>query len=151
MQPDSWRPDWLLWVYGKPELTIYPPAWQARGVPLERMRFACSQKPIEDLRPVFLEPLFKVIVLDTPKSFTDDDCAFVARQARQNHQLVIVIRDFFLGVRSSNVWSRIRLNCWFDSGTQKYNLRVVRGLPPRHILFSEQDLLPATGAGGPLQ
>lgn len=133
-------PNWMLWVYGKPELTIYPPAWQARGVPLERMRFASSQKPLEDLRPVFLEPLFKIIVLDTPKSFTDDDCAFVARQARQNNQLVIVIRDFFLGVRSSNVWSKIRLNCWFDSVEQQYNLRVVRGLPPRHIVFSEQEL-----------
>jgi len=133
----------ILWVYGKPELTIYPPAWHARGMPLERMRFACSQAPLEDLRPVFLEPLFKIIVLDTPKTFTDEDCAFVVRQARLNNQLVIVIRDFFLGNRSSNVWSKIRLNCWFDSVTQKYNLRVVRGLPPRHIVFSEQELLPA--------
>ena len=132
----------ILWVYGKPELTIYPPAWQARGLPLERMRFACSQAPLEDLRPVFLEPLFKIIVLDTPMNFSDEDCAFVVRQARLNNQLVIVIRDFFLGVRSSNVWSKIRLNCWFDSSTQKYNLRVVRGLPPRHIVFSEQELYP---------
>jgi hypothetical protein len=132
----------ILWVYGKPELTIYPPAWQARGLPIERMRFACSQAPLEDLRPVFLEPLFKIIVLDTPMNFSDEDCAFVVRQARQNNQLVIVIRDFFLGIRSSNVWSKIRLNCWFDSSTQKYNLRVVRGLPPRHIVFSEQELYP---------
>lgn len=139
-----WDPEWMLWVYGKPELMIYPPAWQSRGIPLERMRFACSQRPLEDLRPVFLEPLFKIVVIDIPKNFSDDDCAFVARQARQNNQLIIVIRDFFLGARSGNVWSRIRLNCWFDSGTQKYHLRVVRGLPPRHMIFSEQDLLPET-------
>lgn len=105
------NPKWILWSSGRPELTVYPPAWHARGVNLEYIRFAKSTKPVEDLKPLFLDPFFKIIVLDAPKDFSEDDCAFIARQARAHGQLILILRDFFLGPRRGNVWARYRVNC----------------------------------------
>ena len=86
-----------LWCYARPQLQVYPPAWLSRGVALQRIRFACTAKPLADLRPVFLESLFKVIIIDSPRGFTEDDCAFLARRARANGQTILLLRDFFLG------------------------------------------------------
>jgi RecA/RadA recombinase len=139
------RPVWALWVHGRDHLMVYPPAWLARGVALQRMRFACSTKPLAELRPVFMEPLFRIIVLDAPRQFTDDDCAFVARQARLNDQVVVLIRDAFLGADRGNVWARLRLNCWYEPTARQYALRVVRGLPPRQLALIEDEIGHACG------
>ena len=136
-------PSWALWVYGRTHLSIYPPAWLARGVSLQRMRFACSSKPLAELRPVFMDPLFRVIVLDAPRTFTDEDCAFVARQARANDQAVVLIRDAFIGPGRGNVWAKLRLNCWFEPAQQQYRLRVIRGLSPRQLALTEAELAQA--------
>jgi len=129
-------PPWILWAHGRSGLTAYPPAWHARGVPLTRTRFAEAGKPVVDLKPVFMDPFFKVIVLDAPRSLSDDDCAFLARQARAHGQVVIILRDYFLGQRRGNVWARLRLNCWCPDPVQNpetVNLRVVRGLAQRQM------------------
>jgi hypothetical protein len=139
---DDERPVWALWVHARDHLMVYPPAWLARGVALQRMRFACSTKPLAELRPVFMEPLFRIIVLDAPRQFTDDDCAFVARQARLNDQTVVLIRDAFLGPDRGNVWARLRINCWFEPAERRYTLRVVRGLPPRQLALGEDEIGP---------
>lgn len=137
-------PAWALWAYSRAHLAIYPPAWQARGVPLARVRFAAVAAPLAELRPIFLEPLFRFIVIDGPRSFSDEDCAFVARQARLNDLIVIVARDGFLGPEApmsrSNVWARLRLNCWFDDLSRQYRLQVVRGMSPRQLVLPEDAL-----------
>lgn len=142
-QPMGAPPAWVLWAYSKAQLAIYPPAWQARGVALDRVRFAATSSPLAELRSAFLEPFFGVIVLDAPRSFTDEDCAFVARQARLNDQVVIVARDGLLGPATqarTNVWARLRLNCWYDHPTRQYRLQVVRGLSPRQLILGEDEL-----------
>ncbi len=129
---------WTLWVQGRSGLTVYPPAWHARGVDLERVRFATSAKPVADLKPVFMDPLFKIIVIDAPRSLSDDDCAFLARQARAQGQLIIILRDFFLGERRGNVWARLRINCWCPDPVHRPEslcLRVVRGLSQRQMTW----------------
>ena len=69
---------WALWVSGHHNLRINPPAWLARGVALSRTRFAWTSRPLVDLKPVFMESPFQVIVIDSPRSFTEEDCAFLA-------------------------------------------------------------------------
>lgn len=136
---------WVLWAYSKAQLAVYPPAWQARGVSLERVRFAATSAPLAELRSAFMEPFFGLIVLDAPRSFTDEDCAFVARQARLNDQVILVARDGLLGPTTqarANVWARLRLNCWFDPLTRQYHLQVVRGLSPRQLILREDELHP---------
>lgn len=125
-----------LWCYARAQLQVYPPAWLSRGVALQRVRFACTAKPLADLRPVFLEPLFKVIVIDSPRGFTEDDCAFLARRARANGQTILLLRDFFLGEKRGNVWAPLRFNCWVDCASQQFRLRVVRGLSPRQLALN---------------
>src|SRR5690606_35424048 len=71
----------ILWCSSHKQMQVYPPAWVSRGVALERVRFAVSAKPLAELRPVFMEPLFPIIILDCPRGFTEDDCAFLARRA----------------------------------------------------------------------
>ena len=127
------EPPLVLWTYARAQLRVYPPAWASRGVDLSRIRFASSAKPLSDLRPVFLDPLFKVIVIDSPRGFTDDDCAFLARRARANGQTILLLRDFFLGGKRGNVWAPLRFNCWVDTASQQFRLRVVKGLSPRQL------------------
>lgn len=125
------QPQWVLWIHSHSCLEIYPPAWAARGVALDELRFARTHAPLKDLRPIFLEPLFKLIIIDSPENFSDDDCAFVARQARRLDQVVVLLRQEMLGLRkgdryvfdrlprgkkrrqdAGNIWARLRLNLW---------------------------------------
>lgn len=131
------KDEWILWIHARAYLTIYPPAWYARGVALERIRFAVTADPLDDLRPVFLEPFFRVIVLDSPPLFGKDECAFIARRARAQGAAVILIRDDFLDAHHGNVWARLRVNGWYEPRSQQFRLRVIRGLSPRQLVLGK--------------
>jgi hypothetical protein len=139
-----------LWAYSRPQLDVYPPAWQARGVDLSRLRFACAASPVADLKPVLLSPFFRIVIFDAPQRFSAEDCAFIARTARANDQIVVVVRDAFLGPRQGNVWARLRLNSWYDAPSRQYRLSVVRGLSPRQLTLTESDLRGGARAGSGL-
>lgn len=127
--------DWCLWVCGQQDVRVYPPAWSARGVELSKIRFTYSDHPVRDLKPVFLDPFFRVIVLDVTRSLSLDDCAFLAQRARANRQAIIIVRDYFLSEKRGNVWAQLRLNCWQQEDGKRYHIRVVRGLSPRQLSF----------------
>ena len=131
-------PVWCLWVYSRPSMTVYPPAWCAQGVVLPRVRFAYAPRPVAQLRPIFLESFFKVIVLDAPRFFSEEDCAFVSRQARLNQQTVIILRDHLLTSTQSSIWTKLRVNCWRDLASERHYVRVLRGLSPRQLAFQRQ-------------
>jgi hypothetical protein len=115
-----------LWVSSKEDLLVYPPAWSARGVMLKNVRFAHTPWPVRQLKPVFLESVFKLIVLDSPSRFTEDDCAFVAHQARANGYTLLLLRDWLLHPQKGNVWARLRLNCWQDG--ESFKIETIKGL-----------------------
>jgi len=129
----------VLWVYRPGELQVYPPAWQAQGVNLERVRFAGCENVVADLRPVFFDSLFSVVVIDNPKALSMDEWAFLARQARQHKFSVWVLRNYLLRSELGNVWARWRVNAepvrQPRTGTQQCGLSVVRGLSPRKMLW----------------
>ncbi len=124
---------WCLWVCGKAGVDVYPPAWMARGVDLSRIRFAYASQLLRELKPVFMNPFFRVVVIDAPKKLSAEDCAFLAQRARANKQAIILIRDYFLSVKQGNVWARMRLNCWQDEDGGRFHMRMVRGLSPREL------------------
>ncbi|NRA66240.1 MAG: hypothetical protein HRU19_17265 [Pseudobacteriovorax sp.] len=129
------QPYWSLWIQSHSDVAFYPPAWQARGVDLDHLRFAETQEPLKDVKSVFLEPFFKVIVLDSAK-LSRDDCAFLKRQAHKHKQAIILIKPYFLSPKQGNIWAKTRLNCWQDHVHQQFHLQVVKGLSPRKIAIS---------------
>jgi|GEM_PF-560156 len=133
---------WSVWVNTKNRMSIYAPAWAARGVDFEYFRVAHSSRPMTELKPLLLDPFFRVIVLDAPCNLTDDDSALLARQARQNDQLIILVRDYLLSPKRGNVWAKIRVNCWQEQMAERFCLQSVRGLSPRQCSFAPQEIEP---------
>lgn len=120
----------VLWVNGQDGLEVYPPAWSARGVDLRFIRFVTANKPIELLKPIFLEPLFRLVVIDSPKHLSGEEWAFIARQARAMRVHVMVLQSFFLSGRRGNIWARLRINCKQRSNVacgDGWHLEAVRG------------------------
>lgn len=126
------RDDGLLWAYGTEHLTVYPPAWAANGLSLDRIHFARAPEPARELKPVFLDPnpLFRLVVLDAPARFSRDDMVFITDRARRHHQTVFLLRNYFLSQKRGNVWAKIRLNGWLDPKAGSFRIRTVRGLSP---------------------
>lgn len=131
------EPSLVLWVYAtKSALSVYPPAFLASGIDLSWIRFVATAWPLRELKPVFLDPLFKVIVLDSPERLTGDDLAFVAHQARANTQAVLVLRNYLLSPKSGNVWARVRLNAWQEAKRPgEFVVKAVRGLSSPELRF----------------
>ena len=134
------KPVWTLWVSSHPDFSVFPPAWFARGVSPSRIIFTQSPAPAQDLKRALINPLFKLIVLDSPQRFSRDDCFFVNTQARLNQQLILLLRNFFLSNKQGNVWARLRLNCWKQQRTGLFILKTVRGLPRRQLSIHEETL-----------
>lgn len=135
------HPAMALWVRpANSPLCAYAPAWRAQGVNLARVRFAHSARPVAELKPLFLDPLFKLIVLDCPEKMSPEDIAYLARQARVNGQLIVLLRNYMLSSERGNVWARLRLNCWVDPlAQQPFRLQVIRGFSFRRLDFALDD------------
>ncbi|MCX6117070.1 MAG: hypothetical protein NT027_05990 [Proteobacteria bacterium] len=116
---------WCLWVSARPHHSLYPPAWSAAGVDLHRLRYCQSKAPIKDLRSLFIDDFFRVIVLDAPAELTLEDCCFLSQHARRNRQLIIILRDQFLLSSNHNVWARSRFNVKREKG--RYEIEAIRG------------------------
>lgn len=128
----SSSPSWALWVYTLPRLIPFAPAWAARGVALERLRFAQTTSPLRDLQPVFMEPLFRMIVLDVSQTFSPDEYAFLTRQARHHDQTIVVVQDRLLSPETGNVWARLRVNTRHLAKPHHYQLEILKGSSIRH-------------------
>jgi len=115
-----------LWIYHHHGLGVFASSWLSHGVDLERLFFICSENPVRELRPVFLEDTFKRIVIDAPRRFSKGDMAFVSQQAREQGQIVFLIRHYFLSPGNGNPHARLRLNTW-QSGKRAFALQHVKG------------------------
>ncbi len=118
----------VVWIHGqKEELEVYAPAWAERGVDLSLFYFIRSRSPLPDLRPLFLEPAFKVIVMDCPERLSPGDWSFIASKVRENKQLLFVLRPFFLSTKRGNPLVSWRVNCWLKPKQGKYCLNFLKG------------------------
>ena len=119
---------WCLWISARQRPAVYPPAWQALGVDLNLLRFASSASPVSELKAIFLDDLFRVIVIDHPKPLKPDEHVFLAQCARQYRKIIVVARDELLSPRDSNTAARYRLNVWRPARQNILEITPVRGL-----------------------
>lgn len=117
-----------IWIHGHEEgLEIFPPAWKDRGLDLEHFYFLRSEKPMPELRPIFLYPEFKMIVLDCPQNLSKGDWSFIHARIRENRQLLFVLRPYFLSRKRGNPLAKFRLNCWPRKGGAELCLNIIKG------------------------
>lgn len=100
-----------VWIYSSADAVVYAPAWGAFGIALSRLFFIESEKVFRELKPLFLEDTFKIIVIDAPRRCTKGDLSFAAAQARLNRQIIFLIRNHFLSIKRGNAFAQTRINC----------------------------------------
>jgi hypothetical protein len=115
-----------VWIYHHHGLGVFASSWISHGVDLQRLFFICSENPVRELRPLFLEDTFKRIIIDAPRKLTRGDIAFVSQQARQQGQIVFLIRHYFLTARRGNPYASLRLNTW-QSDRRSFSLQFIKG------------------------
>jgi replicative DNA helicase len=115
-----------VWIYHHHGLGVFASSWISHGVDLQRLFFICSENPVRELRPLFLEDTFKRIIIDAPRKFSSGDMAFVSQQARKQGQIVFLIRHFFLSAKRGNPYASLRINTW-QSGKAAFSLQLVKG------------------------
>ena len=115
-----------VWIYHHHGLGVFASSWISHGVDLQRLFFICSDNPVKELRPLFLEDTFKRIIIDAPRKLTRGDIAFVSQQARQQGQIVFLIRHYFLTAKRGNPYASLRLNTW-QSARRAFSLQFIKG------------------------
>lgn len=115
-----------IWIYHHHGLGVFASSWISHGVDLQRLFFICSENPVRELRPLFLEDTFRRIIIDSPRRFSDGDMAFVSQQARKHGQIVFLIRHHFLSPKNGNPHANLRINTW-QSGKRSFSLQVIKG------------------------
>jgi hypothetical protein len=115
-----------VWIYHHHGLGVFASSWLSHGVDLQRLFFICSDNPVGELRPIFLEDTFKRIIIDSPRRFSAGDMAFVSQQARNQGQIVFLIRHYFLSTRRGNPYASLRINTW-QSGKRSFSLQLIKG------------------------
>ena len=121
-----------VWIYHHHGLGVFASSWISHGVDLQRLFFICSENPVRELRPLFLEDTFKRIIIDAPRKFSSGDMAFVSQQARKQGQIVFLIRHFFLSEKRGNPYAALRINTW-QSGQRCFSLQLIKGAASNRI------------------
>ena len=115
-----------VWIYHHHGLGVFASSWLGHGVDLQRLFFICSEHPVRELRPLFLEDTFRRIIIDSPRRFSGGDMAFVSQQARSHGQIIFLIRHYFLSEKQGNPHASLRINTW-QSGKRAFSLQVIKG------------------------
>jgi len=125
-----------IWIYADLGLDIYAPAWASHGVDLGRIFFLKCDNPVKELKPLFLDDTFKIIIIDSPKKLSRGDLSFISVQARANKQIIFLIRNYFLSPRIGNPFAHIRVNC---SQNYKgiYSVNFIKGKNVKKILLTD--------------
>lgn len=126
--------EWVLWSSCQENLAIYPPGWAARGVDLRYVRFAETQNPLHDLKPVYWQPFFRVVVFDGA-NFKDEEFAYIARKSRENQQITVVVSNGKINPQKGNVWARYRLNAKRELDGS-FSVEILKGHVPKTISFA---------------
>lgn len=101
----------VLWALGQPGIKAFASTWSAFGVDLSRVLFSNTFKPVDDLREMFLEPAFSFILLDSPKTLSKEEFAFMSKQASKFSFHVCILQNYFLSQKIGNIWTKTRVNC----------------------------------------
>ncbi len=126
-----------VWIYPDNGMNIYAAAWASHGVDLRRILFIKCDDPVTKLKPLFLDDAFTIIVLDSPKKLSRGALSFISVQARENQQIVFLLRHFFLSSKRGNIFAAVRLN-----GSQDrrgfFTVNVIKGEIKTKIILPEE-------------
>ena len=128
-----------IWIYHHHGLGVFASSWISHGIDLRRLFFICSAQPVKELRPLFLEDTFKRIIIDSPKIFSSGDLAFVSQQARENQQVVFLIRHYFLTQKRGNPYASLRINTW-QNANNEFCLQTIKGRACGKITIPAHDV-----------
>ena len=131
----------VLWVNGHADLTIFPPAWYARGIDPQSIFFTTSDDPMKALKPALLRNYFDMIVFDAgDKQISKIDMAFIRNQLQTTKQTILVLRPHLLSSKQGNPFAHLRIN--INSATQdnRLKLTVLRGLSYRELEIQHTEL-----------
>lgn len=137
-QGRQFPPSFVLWINGFEDLSVFPPAWFVRGVAPDKILFARSSDMFRDLRQVFLSPVFKVIVMDTPQYLSREECLFLRKKVQTHQQVLFLLRPYFLNNEKGNVASKIRMNVWRESRQNALVAQVIKGLTERRLYLERE-------------
>ena len=129
---------WCLWLHKREDLNIFAPSWLSFGVDLTKFRSTHFDGTLDGFRPVFMEPFFKIIIIDS--QIHKKELPFLAKRARLQKQLIFVIHDNHLSGRYANPWAKTRFNSWYDSIEQRFYLRPIKGLSSRQLSLRAEDI-----------
>ena len=132
--------DPLAWVYGHKDLNLQPSAWSGQGVDLDRFFYIQSSRPIVELRPLFLERVFSLIVLDNVEGLGRSDFSFMASQARKHGFLIFVLRNFFLSQKKGNPFAKARFNIDYKISQRHYQLDIIKGFEEQRLRVEVDEL-----------
>ena len=130
-----------LWVYQQADYSVYPPSWHSQGLDLEQIYFVRCHKPFQELRPIFLEPLFDLIIFDRLPFFKPEDYAFLASKARVLQAHILIITPFLLKNTLGSAHIRLRVNAYCDFFRRYFCVHRVKGLQQEKLTFSLPGLL----------
>ena len=115
-----------IWVYAEQALRVYAPTWASYGIDLQRLFFIQSNQPVKQLRPLFLDNSFKIIVLDAPQKLSRGELAFISSQARINKQIIFLLRNYFLSQNNGTALATLRVNCW-QNNHGSHSVNIIKG------------------------
>lgn len=122
----------IVWMYADLGLHVYAPAWASHGIDLQRLFFIRSSEPVKQLRPLFMDNLFNILVIDGPQKLSCGELAFIGQQARYNRQIVFLIRNYFLSRNRGTAQASMRVNCW-QSSRDVYSINFIKGRHTKKI------------------
>ena len=130
-----------IWIYGDRNLHVYAPAWAGYGVDLQQLFFIYSSDPVKQLRPLFLDNSFRIIVIDGPEKMSRGALAFVSSQARINGQMIFLLRNYFLSRNNGTAQAALRVNCW-QNRQGRHSVNVIKGQYIKKIQLDMSSILP---------
>lgn len=131
---------WCLWVQESSSYHIYPPAWAARGIRLERMKVAYSQQPIKQLREALASSHFKIIVFDLKHRLKPEEYCFLSQMAQSYGYILLLLQHYKLNSNLGNIWAKNRINIEYQPHKQAYYIESLKG-PSRGSIHLTKQLL----------
>ncbi len=116
-----------LWLFDQSQLCVYPNSWKDMGLDLDRINFINTNKPLKNLKPVFLESTYKSIVIDSCEFLSKADLQFLYQKSKEHKLSLFLIRHYFLSNRNGNPFFKYRLNASFSLKDDSFKLNFIKG------------------------
>jgi hypothetical protein len=132
----------ILWIHSHRNLTIFPPAWQSKGLDLNRLFFIQYSQTIKNIGPCFQTQLFNFIILDCPLKLTRSDLRQLQLWAKSYKYCLFILRPFLLSSNRGNPYAHLRFNLFYQFEQNTMLLQPIKGKIKKNICFNQlQSLL----------